>query len=403
MRHFRAPSGNRENRLQRILTVIVLCNTTAGGIMAVALPLRLSALGASKTTIAAFFLANAALAVLYSTLLLPRLQRHGYPRWGLLGASVAFPAGLLLVSVWGGTPVLYPAGVLMMFVSTIVPMAIGIASGQEAEGVDDPTVIARMRRAIVVGFIAGLALHSGVTALGGQAIVVAVGLAAGAAAVPLALPRGALARHVAVAPRAGTGTSPVRARVVVAACLVSIALMRGADQLRAVYLPLYADAQSVAQSQIAWLFLVTALLEIPLLSWLVLATRRRGPVPVLMACCAAGAGAFLLVTTAGGMVTLTLAQVVYAAFAAGFQSIGLVVLGKQLRGGNGAGANAFTAVMQTGTAVGVLLPLAVPGYSRPIFFIGAGLCAVAGVLLVSARSSLAPAEPARTRPTTTSV
>ena len=239
----------------------------------------------------------------------------------------------------------------------------------------------------MVGFITGLGLYSILSLTPVPPLAGAVAVALVGALLVLRLPPGRLAAHT-VSARRSTGPDGAALRTVTAAValsLVAVALMKSADQLRGVYLPLYAVTIDIPEATISLLFIATAVIEIPLLSALIRLDGKFGTTATLAMVCGAGAVAFLLVFLAGNYAVLLLSQVIYAVFAAGFQSIGLVLLGRQMRGGNGAGANAYTAVTQVGIVMGVLLPLLTPGYSRWIFVIGAAICVLAAALVAAAK------------------
>lgn len=71
----------------------------------------------------------------------------------------------------------------------------------------------------------------------------------------------------------------------------------------------------------------------------------------------------------------------------GFQSTGLVLLGRTSGGGVGTGASAYTAVTQIGTVVGAVLPLLVEGYLSGIFVIAIVLASLAGLLAAGLRAA----------------
>jgi hypothetical protein len=101
-------------RLPRPLAGALLSNAVFGGITAVGVPVALNAAGLAKVQIAVFFVVNAAIAIGYNTLLVPRIRWAGYPRAALLAISLAVPVGLLLVRASGGhVVVLYLGGALI--------------------------------------------------------------------------------------------------------------------------------------------------------------------------------------------------------------------------------------------------------------------------------------------------
>ncbi|HEU5111607.1 MAG TPA: MFS transporter [Micromonosporaceae bacterium] len=164
--------------------------------------------------------------------------------------------------------------------------------------------------------------------------------------------------------------------------MVAVLLLRAADSLRLVYLPLYAQTAAIPDALIAVLFAVTAAVELMVLAPLSRLSDRFGSGAALIGVCVFGSASFLAVTLGSGSVVLIGSQVLYAVFAAGFQSIGMVRLGEIVPSGAAGGAALFTAVVQVGSTAGIVAPLAVPGFSTELFWFGAGFCAFAALLLV---------------------
>ena len=106
---------------------------------------------------------------------------------------------------------------------------------------------------------------------------------------------------------------------------------------------------------------------------------------------ALAAASFATSAVWGGLVALVLSQVVYAGFAALFQALGPVLLGRWLPSGLAGGVGVFGAVLQVGALVGVLVPLLVPGYGAAVFWVATLPCVVAGTLLAALGQARAPA------------
>lgn len=134
------------------------------------------------------------------------------------------------------------------------------------------------------------------------------------------------------------------------------------------------------------MFLISALLELAALPLLGRLSATRGSAVTLVVIALFGVGSFSLLLLATTYPVLLLAQVLYAVVGVGFQSTGLVLLGRTSRGGVGAGASAYMAVTQVGTVLGAVLPLMVEGYSSGIFVIATVLVALAGMLAVALRA-----------------
>lgn len=366
------------------VTLTLLTNATLGGVTTVGIPVALDAAGLTKPEIALFFILNAAFAVAYNMLLVPRIRRAGYPRYALVATSAAIPIGVLLVRFGAGQPVvLVVGGGLLLLVSTIIPQVFGRIAAQLRDEEQEASVT-RLRRVTVAGYIVGLVLYSGVSALGIDALIAAAIIAILTA---VGASHRAFAERVEVAGRADVGTA-IRGRAhlgpfVVA--LVLVALLKSADTLRGIYLPLYAVSAGLHAADVPLLFMASALLEFAVLPLLERLGAACGSAMTLVAISAVGVISFSLLVSATSYPLLLLSQVIYAIVGVGFQSTGLVLLGRTGGGGVGTGASAYTAVTQTGTVLGAVLPLLVVGYSTGIFVIAIVLLSTAGVLAAALR------------------
>ncbi|WP_156077174.1 MFS transporter [Saccharothrix sp. NRRL B-16314] len=362
----------------------VLANATFSGLIMVALPLLLNARGVGKAHIAAFFVLNALTAAVLNLTVGRRLRRMPSSRAISISAGTS-AAGLVLLAVTPWPALVYPAGMAVMAMSLVYPRYVAMADSYSARSA--ARTISGMRSLYVLGYVAGLGVFAAATELerlAGPAfrpVHVAVGLAL------LNVLVAWLPHRPPAVEEPGATTSdaakPLPGRVVLLGAAAAVLLLRAADSLRAVYLPLYAVNSGVGESAVSGLFAVTAIVEFAVLVPLSGLSDRFGSRRVLVAVCLTGALSFVAVVVASGYPVLIGSQVVYAVFAAGFQSIGMVVLGEALRSGMGGGAALFTALVQVGSTVGVLAPLLVPGYSSSVFLIAVAFCVVAaGLLLV---------------------
>lgn len=361
----------------------VLANATFSGLIMVALPLLLNARGVGKAHIAAFFVLNAVTAAVLNLTVGRRLRRM--PSSPAISVSAGTSAlGLVLLAVTPWPALVYPAGMAVMAMSLVYPRYVVMADSYSARSA--ARTISGMRSLYVLGYVAGLGVFAAAAELerlvgpAFRPVHVAVGLALLNVLV-------AWLPHRPVVDEPGATTSdaakPLPGRVVLLGAAAAVLLLRAADSLRAVYLPLYAVNSGVGESAVSGLFAVTAIVEFAVLVPLSGLSDRFGSRRVLVAVCLTGALSFVAVVVASGYPVLIGSQVVYAVFAAGFQSIGMVVLGEALRSGMGGGAALFTALVQVGSTVGVLAPLLVPGYSSSVFLIAVAFCvAAAGLLLV---------------------
>lgn len=375
------------------LSTGLLLNAAFAGLLSVTLPLWLADRGHGKVGIAAFFLLTAVFAAALN-LLVGRRPRN----WARVvrAAAVVSVAGLAALSYLPWSWTVFPAGAATMAMSLVYPQYMAAAQ-QLAGPAPELRVVARLRTLYVIGYVAGLGLFSVVSALDGYVEVLRpINWALLIGAVIALLPRPA-----APAPAPADGQSaeqpgerepaeeqrpgPARTGLWVLGCTVAaIVLLRAADSLRGVYLPLYVLHGGWSEQWVSALFAVTVVVEIAVLRPLGRIGGRYRDGAVLTLIAAVGGVSFLLVVIGGGRPVLLVSQIVYAVFTAGFQAVGMTLLGRLLKTGAAGGASLYTAAVQIGSAAGVLAPLAVSGYSPAIFTIAAGFCAVSCLLLVLA-------------------
>ncbi|MDY0911561.1 hypothetical protein [Rathayibacter festucae] len=375
------PTTALATRLPRPVAGALLSNAVFGGITAVGVPVALNAAGLAKVQIAVFFVVNAAIAIAYNTLLVPRIRRAGYPRAALVATSLAVPVGLLLVRASGGhVVVLYLGGALMLFVSTLVPQLFGRVAARGGD--TQEASIARMRAVLISGYILGLVLYALLAQAGLDPLLAAVA----AAVVTAVCATGCRSTRPAAAdgPRSDGSTRP-RLALVFLAALALVALLKSVDTLRAIYLPLFAVSSGVPAALVAPVLLASAVLELAALPALSRLSSARGSVLTLAVVALAGVLAFSILSSTQSYPALLISQALYAVAAAGYQSIGLLLLERTSGGGPGAGASAYMAVVQIGTVLGALLPLAVTGYDPRIFLLAVGLAATALLLALTLR------------------
>ncbi|WP_418155655.1 MFS transporter [Actinoalloteichus caeruleus] len=391
--------GTRVGRaLPAAVGIGLLANATFTGLVSVALPLFLADRGAGKGEIALFFVLNA-LAAAVLNLTVGRVLRRGSSRWAVAGSAGVSALGLVALAVTAETAARYPAGMAVMAMSLVYPQYVAMAHHYSSRSV--ARTVSSLRIRYVAGYVAGL----GVFAVAAEAervttspllgpVGVAVGLAllnVAVAWLPLSGRPTPERQADQVGPAAaGARWRPSRALVVTAA--IAVLSLRAADSLRGVYLPLYANDAGIGSSGVSALFAVTAVVEFAVLVPIAAASDRFGSRPALVVVSLVGLASFLMIVVDAGYPVLVLSQVVYAVFAAGFQSIGLVILGEALASGMGGGAALYTALVQVGSTVGILAPLVVPGYSPAVFLIAVGFCALATVLLLVGRRPTASSD-----------
>jgi MFS family permease len=251
----------------------------------------------------------------------------------------------------------------------------------------------------VVGYLVGVLLCSLASTVKDAALPwitparVAIGVAAVSAAAACLLPKPSLG----VRRREGHDAARPRRTItleVLGASAAPVLLLRAADAVRQVYLPLYALRTGVSPSLVSALFAVTCVAEILVMAPLAQACERFGSRATLIGVSIAGTASFGLMIGVPGLLTLVVSQALYAVLGAGFQSVGMVLLADAGQMGLGGSASAYTALVQLGSTAGVLMPLAVPGYSVWVLSVGAGYCLLAATLLACGRwLRTAPASP----------
>lgn len=366
-------------------SVLLLAASVFSGVTSVAIPVHLHAAGLSKLDIVVYFIVSAAVVVAYSLGVVPRLGRRGYPAGALRGTTAAVPAGTLLVLYGADRPVLlYIGAAVMLATTTSVPQVFGRVAAMHSA--DPGAVVFRLRQTMVAGFILGLGVYSAASFVRVEPLLVGSGFAAICAFT-------AWSRYFsgAIGEPTNNGANPSSkhtrtvAAALVAGAILVVALMKGVDTLRAIYLPLYATQVGISNEAIAPLFIVTAVTELLLLPVLRKVTLKLGEFATLAVICAIAVVAFSMLFALRGYGTILASQVLYAAFAAGFQSIGVVVLARVTGKDIGQGAAIFMTVIQTGSVLGAVLPLTVPGYQSGIFVIAAALCLLSAAVCLALR------------------
>lgn len=356
----------------------VFTNAAFYGVIGVSVPLALSAKGFGKPSIVVFFAIGSVAAGVLNLWLGPILRRRGVPWWSISCAAAVGLAGLAGVHFASSPGAAWPSSAALSAMTLVFPLLVAVAS----DGSAGARLVSMMRAMFVAGFLTGLGLVSLVELVRSRGVAVdPLGLAAALAF--LNLVAGWLTRRKQPTAEAGTEDAPVvsaASRWSAAAAAAAVLAMVAADTLRLVYLPLYVVAQGYSREWAPILMLISAAAELPVLPVLGRLTERFGTRPVLLLVCTFGLVAFVLLGVGGGIGVFIAAQVVYATFAAGVQSIGVVHLGEVMRGGLGAGAGMFAAILQAGALTGVAAPLLVPGYSGWIFAVAALFCVLAALL-----------------------
>ncbi|WP_454041910.1 hypothetical protein [Cellulosimicrobium sp. Marseille-Q8652] len=389
------------------------------GVITPGYPLALHAAGFTKAQIAVFFALNSVAAFVFSVVAVRQLRRAS--RRGVLPALLlGSAAGLVLAASGSDRATVHVGGVLSMLFVAAMPVTVrAIQTSGLAASTDDAALSARVRSLSVLGYVLGVALYGVAVALPGPLDPVLLGAAATASAAVLtwtvrapgeaadhALKPAPGDRDPATRPDPTTRPDPVgrggtgRRAVVLGLAVVGLALvlLKGADSLRLVYLPLHVVSGGHAGSWVSALLVVTAVTELVVLRRVATTVPGGSARPVLVVAALLAAASFAASATWGGVVVLVLSQVVYAGFAALFQALGPVLLGRWLPSGLAGGVGVFGAVLQVGALVGVLAPLLVPGYGAAVFWLATVPCVVAALLLVALRQLDEPARETATAP-----
>lgn len=387
---------NNRNRITVGLNVGVFTNAAYFGVASVAIPLVLVSKGFDKLEIVVFFIVGSLTAGILNSSVGPYFRRRGFPWWGVSIPTAAGAVGVLGL-FWASSllsVVVFSAALGCL--TLVFPFYIGLDHTRREH--DDARAVAKLRTLFVSGYVAGLGLFALIQIvlpsdthslpLLTAALIVGVNLAA-SFSIRGSKKGGANREHAApTVSQAGVPISRVTAVIAAAAILALVA----ADTLRAVYLPILLINHGFTAAFISGVVLACVLAEIPLLPVLGRASERFGNEWVLTFVCIAGAVSFAAFAVSRDPVVLVLSQVVYAVFAAGFQSIGMVHMGNRIRGGLAMGASIYVVLVQAGAVLGVALPLAIPGYSGGIFIIAMMLCILGGAL------ALVRSPPSKVRP-----
>ncbi|MFJ4513606.1 hypothetical protein [Streptomyces sp. NPDC088816] len=366
--------------------------STMTGLISVGYPVALQAAGFAKGDIAVFFVVDSVTAfALALTASRPAPLRHARP---LLVAALLVGAGGLLLVGGRSLPLVCMGGALSMAAAVTMPLILRqIQTASRTAALSDAVLAAGTRWIAVAGYLAGVAgfgasasltplwpdwtpVHAAVPLLLAAAAVAAVGSRSDAAAT-----RTAPARSGPEAP-----VTPTPGLLLVVG-VTPIVLLKAADSVRLIYLPLFVVASGRDERLISVLFLATAAVELLVLPLLGRLGERRSAPLLLGAAAVIGVLSFTVSAAFSSVGSLLTSQLLYAPFTAALQALGPLLLGRLLTGGLPAGAGLFAALMQLGSLIGILAPLAVPGYSPGLFWVAAAFCTVAAAVLLHVRST----------------
>ncbi|MCT2592950.1 hypothetical protein LHJ74_27895 [Streptomyces sp. N2-109] len=392
--------------LRSPLGACLLLVSAMTGVISVGYPLALNSAGFAKADIALFFVINSVIAF---TLALsssrPAALRHAYRL--LVPALLIGALGVTLVCTGHSLPLVSLGGALSMAAAVSLPLILRqLQTSPAAAELSDSVLAARTRWIAVAGYITGVAGFAGSSSLtawwpGWIPVGAAVPLLAGAAVLAAVSKRAVTAATLAgaTAGRTSVGRPPedvagrLGARPALLLGVAAIVLLKAADSLRLVYLPLFVIASGWDERLNSLLFMATALVELAILPWLGRSGERHPAARLLALAALGGAVSFALTAAWASFGSLLASQVIYAVFAAALQSLGMVVLAGLMRGGLPAGAGLFAGVMQLGSLVGILAPLTVSGYRPALFWIAVVFCAVSAIVLTLLSRLTSPSAP----------
>ncbi|ONI93032.1 hypothetical protein ALI22I_00480 [Saccharothrix sp. ALI-22-I] len=364
-------------------SVGLLLNSAFVGISTVALPLALAERGTGKAGIAAFFVVAAVGSAVLNLSIGRRLLARGSPRWGIALCAAAAAVGMSMMCVPLPPQLTYPIALAIACNTVNYPQYMAIA----AEHAESASRIGAARVICVLGYLAGLGLFSvatqarDATGISGLPLYAAVVVAV-ASALCAWLPREARPTR----PPGGGGSARSNRRrsgVVVLVCFAAaLLLLRSVDSLRQVYLPLYGYSLHLAPSTISAFFALTAVVEILVLVPVGIVADRLGNQRSFLVLSVLGGVSFLPLVAELNLPWLFLSQALYALFIAGFQSIGIVLMGEVLGSGAGGGALSYVVLAQAGTTLGVVMPIFAPGYTGSVFTAAVICCLISAALLL---------------------
>ncbi|MBF4625460.1 MFS transporter [Clavibacter sp. VKM Ac-2872] len=355
----------------------IALNAAYIGQTSVAIPTAFASEATPTTTIVTFNITVVLTAIIANAVILARRHQIGTAKVALLVGSGSASLGAALLTF----PVPPLLAAPLIGASSVV-FSLSVSSLPRA----DPRASGRARQVFIVGYLAGLgsagALSSaGVTASG--ILIIAAMAQASSFAASSASGRGgaeAVAQTRRVRP---AGTREVPAAGLVAA-FGSIFFMRAADSIRANYLPLHLLHGGHPPWLSAVLLMTASVIEISLLPLLASSARRMGVVPILVLVNCCGAASFLSIALGDDdVIVLVGSQILYAAFGAGYQSLGLTFLQRLLPETSTGGTSLYTVAVQCGAMLGIVTALSRPDFDSSLFVFAVVFLASAIACLVS--------------------
>ena len=375
------------------------CILLQGMLMAIVnplLPIILSnRIGLDKSEITAFFLMITLIGIVIS-LGTGYLSDGTIARYKLvLGGGVISALGYLGTATATQPVHAFIAGPLIIAGIILFPQLFavakaGIVAGWERDA--QVTGITALRTLFSFGYILGTGLASWlVQVMDIQAVCLLIAGGLLALTVWAALVLKQIERYIAqqtVRPVESTGSQPPETDRVILPIyalvipLLALAVLKGADSTRNVYLPLIIFELFHDASLAPLMFGVTAVAELVTLGLISYLSSKVGEKAAISICALTGALYFIMLAFVQSLPLMYFTQVVYAIFNAALLGVAMAYVQGMLSHRAGMGGSVYVAILNLGSFVGLIAPLVVTGYDQRIFIIPAVMCVVGAVLLM---------------------
>lgn len=354
------------------------------GYFSVTLPLLMRSAGLSVLAIALVFTAIALSAGGANLFVLPRLLTRSPGLVVSVCAGIAVLGQLGMAAAVRHDPSWLVVGACVTMSSSMVfPLALGSLATTRVEEV---AAVARARTVFVLGFAGGYLLvvlraelqvtYTAVSTV----VLIALTLSA-----PLCLRSRTRPNEPSQSPSSPQhqqGEGGGGATVLMTLLVSSVLLLKAGDSVRVSYFPIVISEAFRSETLVAVLYIVTLTAELGVLALLPKLQSRMGPLVVMAAVAVAGVVAFALLASSPSLAEVLVSSIVYAAFTAGFQSVGMVIMSGVFNRGLAHGAAVYTALVQFGSITGTLIPLLWYDLDERVFWGGATCSAIALVLLL---------------------
>ena len=375
------------------------CILLQGMLMAVInplLPIVLSnRIGLDKSAITAFFLLSTLIGIVI-TLGTGYLSDGTIARHKLvLVSGVISGLGYLGIATASRPVYAFLAGPMMVAGSVLFPQLFAVARAGIVEGWERNAQvmgISALRTLFSFGYILGTGLASALAQfLDIQAVCLVVGIGFTALTVYASVVLYRIEGYINQGGSRPTGTAarqsqdtrhitlPIYALVIP---LLALAVLRGADSTRNVYLPLVIFQLFHDASLSPLMFGVTAVAELITMGLISYLSSKAGEKTAICVGALVGTAYFFMLAVVQTIPLMYVAQIVYAVFNAALLGVAMAYVQGMLSQRAGMGGSLYMAVLSLGGLIGLLAPLAVTGYDQRIFLIPAVMCVAGMVLLI---------------------